>query len=489
MKIHIKIFSLLFSIYGLNAVAQANINNKKETKTLVRDANDKPNIILIYTDDHGFADMGVQGVLKDLKTPNVDALALSGVRATNGYSTAPQCVPSRAGLLSGRSQNKFGIESNASEWDLIKGQNIIPERLKKAGYVTAQFGKWHLGKANEIVDNGFDHIYPQNSGGKFFSNIDINGNDRPLAQYEPEGYHLETCGKAAASIIKRYKNDPFFLYVAFRAPHVPLDAPQKYEDRFPGKMPERRRKALAMLSAVDDSVGLIMKTLEEQNLLENTLVFYIADNGAPYKVYKKDDNGRGPGWDGSLNDPLNGEKGTLIEGGMHVPFLVSWKGTIPKGQVYTQPLSTLDVAATAVALAKLPEDKKLLDGVNIIPYLKGDIKGAPHDYLAWRWLAQSAIRQDKWKLLLIGGGGSDKEFLYDLDADISEKNNLIKKQPAIAKDLRKKLSDWSQNLEPKGLTASKGNGGVWWEYFQYYLNGIESPDLKKHMEEKTKNSD
>lgn len=430
-----------------------------------RSSIEKPNIIVIYTDDHGYADMGVQGQVTDVKTPNVDALVKSGIRAINGYSTAPQCVPSRAGLLAGRSQNRFGLESNVKEPTVFEQQNTLPERLKEAGYVTAQFGKWHLGKPQNIVDNGFDHIYPQNSAADFPSNIDINGNDRELSIYKTQAYHVDACSQAAAGIIKRYKNDPFFLYLAYRAPHVPLDPPQKYVDRFPEDMPRRRRLALAMLSAVDDGVGLIRSTLKEEGLLENTLIFYIADNGAPYKITKEDKPGIGPGWDGSLNDPLNGEKGTLMEGGIHVPFAISWPGQIQASQEYEHPIWTLDVAATSVALAGLKPDPKLLDGVNLMPYLSGKDKSAPHDMLAWRWIAQAAIRQGKWKYLI----GGEREYLFDLDADIEETKNLIGDQPRIAKELKNKLVEWTDELQPPGLATGPMSKN-WTNYFDFYLD-------------------
>jgi uncharacterized sulfatase len=428
----------------------------------------KPNIIVIYTDDHGYADMAVQNVFDDLITPNVDALAQSGVRATSGYSSAPQCIPSRAGLMAGRSQNKFGVESNGlDDMDAIMGaQKLLPERLKEAGYTTAQFGKWHLGDKNRIIEHGFDYIYPQNSQGSFPANIDKNGNDRTLGMYNSGENHLIGCTMAATAMIKRLKDDPFFLYVAYRAPHVPLDPPQEYVDRIPGEMPTRRRLALAMLLAVDDGVGQIVATLEEEKLLENTIIFYIGDNGAPLKIHKEDKPGIGAGWDGSLNDPLNGEKGTLIEGGMRVPFVVSWKGQIPAGQIYEHPIWSLDVAATAVKLAGLSEDPVLLDGVDLMPYLSGENTDEPHEELFWRWTAQSAIREGKFKFIKM----ADREYLFNLETDISETNNIISENENIASRLKEKLENWSNDLIPAGLNIAPPTTTAT-RYFDVYLDG------------------
>jgi arylsulfatase A-like enzyme len=342
----------------------------------------------------------------------------------------------------------------------------IAERLQDAGYVTAQFGKWHLGPGPKITDHGFRHVFNQNSGRPFASNITLDGKDRPMSNLPPEMYHVDGCSRAAASLIERYKEEPFFLYVAYRAPHVPLDAPRKYLSRFPGKMPERRRQALAMLSAVDDGVGLITSTLAKHGLSEKTLIFYIGDNGAPLKIHKLDAPGGGPGWDGSLNDPLNGEKGMLSEGGMHVPFVVSWPGTIPAGQVYDHPISALDVAATAAEIARLETQPADLEGVNLIPHLTGRKTTPPHEVLTWRWVAQSAIREGNWKLLR----GGQREYLYDLEADLEEKHNLAAKHPEIATRLRTKLSTWANELDPPGLASgemSKAATG----YFDFYLDG------------------
>ena len=429
-------------------------------------ADSRPNIIVFYTDDHGHADLSCQGVLDDIKTPHVDALAKSGVLARHGYSTAPQCVPSRAGLMVGKFQSRFGVEANGRDLSGFNKEVTIAERLQDAGYVTAQFGKWHLGPGPKITDHGFRHVFNQNSGRPFASNITLDGKDRPMSNLPPEMYHVDGCSRAAASLIERYKEEPFFLYVAYRAPHVPLDAPPKYLSRFPGKMPERRRQALAMLSAVDDGVGLITSALAKHGLSEKTLIFYIGDNGAPLKIHKLDAPGGGPGWDGSLNDPLNGEKGMLSEGGMHVPFVVSWPGTIPAGQVYDHPISALDVAATAAEIARLETQPADLDGVNLIPHLTGKKTTPPHEVLTWRWVAQSAIREGNWKLLR----GGEREYLYDLEADLEEKHNLAAKHPEIATRLRTRLSTWANELDPPGLASgemSKAATG----YFDFYLDG------------------
>jgi len=434
----------------------------------------KPNIILFYTDDHGHADLGIHGVVKDIKTPHLDALARSGVVATHGYSTAPQCVPSRGGVMTGRFQGRFDLDNNGSALDGFNKETTIATRLQNAGYATAQFGKWHLGPTDAITRHGFKHVFSQNAQRPFSANITLDGKDRPMSDLPPTEYHLDGCSKAAAAIIERYKDQPFFLYVAYRGPHTPLDAPKRYMDRFPGEMPERRRAALAMLSAIDDGVGLITSTLKKHGLTEKTLIFFIGDNGAPLKIHKVDSplQGDAGGWDGSLNTPLNGEKGMLAEGGMSTPFLIAWPGTIPGGQVYEHPVSALDFAATAVnvAGALAPEDAAkaaaTLDGVNLLPHLTGENKSPPHDALYWRWMAQSAIREGNWKLLR----GGEREYLYDLATDREEKRNLAAKHPEIATRLRAKLKTWADGLTPSGMALGP-MAATWNDYFDFYLEG------------------
>ncbi len=437
---------------------------------------EKPNIIVIYTDDHGWPDIGAAGVYDDLKTPHIDALAASGARATNGYSTAPQCVPSRAGLLSGRAQSRFGVEANGGSMEGFNAQTTIAERLKKAGYATGQIGKWHLGPNPQIIDHGFDDVYSKNANRPCHANFTLEGKTTPMQLDKDKNYHLDACSKAALAFIKRHADEPFFIYLAYRAPHVPLDAPKEYLDRFPGKMPERRRQALAMISAMDDGVAEIVADLKKRGLSENTLIFYIGDNGAPLKIHKHDAPGGGPGWDGSLNEPMNGEKGMLSEGGIRVPYLISWPGTIPPDQVFNHPVTTLDVAATAVEIAGEKTDEKL-DGVNLIPFLIGKKSGPPHEFLTWRWIAQAAIREGNWKLLV----GGDRVYLYDLASDPGEKINVIAENPSVTKRLRGLLGVWAEELVPPGLVTGKMSV-IWEKYFDFYLDGKAAEPLNTKPE-------
>lgn len=432
-----------------------------------------PNIVVIFTDDHGYADLGCQQVLSDVKTPHIDALAAGGVRMTDGYVTAPQCVPSRGGLISGQYQNRFGLESNPQNGDpdvmsRFGRLQTIAERLKTAGYATGMAGKWHLGPDDRITEHGFDKVFFKHSNAPGYWNMNLQGADITPAEQKGGGYHLELISSFACSFIERYRDRPFFFYLAYRAPHVPLDPPQEYLNRFPGDMPERRRKALAMLSAVDDGVGRLLGTLRKLGLEENTLIFLISDNGAPLKIHKLDAPGGGPGWDGSLNTPMNGEKGMLTEGGIRTPFVVYWKDTLPAGLVFSHPVISLDVAATANALAGLPDDPAL-DGVNLVPYLTGERTGAPHEVLYWRWLGQSAIRRGPWKYLR----SDQREYLFNLADDPEEQSNLLASHPQIAKDLHAELGQWAGTLLPPGIGGLKSEGmsRAADQYYSWYLDG------------------
>lgn len=454
-------------------------------------AQEKPNIIVIFTDDHGYADIGANGYDDHVKTPHIDQLAASGVRMTSGYITAPQCIPSRAGILTGRYQQRFGLDQNGTI-PLPLEEILIPQRLKKAGYVTGMAGKWHLdpnhgskewikekmpdanltkkvsipGKLRRPYQSdrrGFDYVF-EGYINDYHSNYDLKtGEKRKPKTIREKGYRLEIQTQAALTFIKENKDQPFFFYLPYFAPHVPLEATKKYLDRFPGEMPERRRHALAMLAAIDDGVGAIKQTLQDLHIDQNTLIFFISDNGAPLKMYKEDRpiSFKGGAWDGSLNTPFVGEKGMLSEGGIRVPFIMNWPAVLPKGKLYDQPVSSLDVAATAISQAGLPESKEL-DGVDLIPYLLEEKEDAPHEVLFWRFWSQSAIREGNYKFLKFG----DREFLFDVTTEEHETKNLILDHQELAQQMKAKLLQWSQTLKTKGLEFnSRPSEKKWFDFY------------------------
>jgi len=455
-----------------------------------------PNIIIILTDDHGYADLGVNGIVDDVKTPYLDKLATGGARMTSGYVTAPQCSPSRAGIMTARYQQRFGVDSNEYV-PIPANEPTIAERLRDAGYTTGIVGKWHLtphhlaktwmkdhypeGLKKEIpfaipfkkclphspIKKGFDEYFwsPMIS---YQCNFDLAGNDLPNAPklIVNKDFRVDVQTDAAMAFLKRREKDdnPFFLYLSYYAPHVPLEAPKKYLNRFPGEMTERRRHGLAMISAVDDGVGRIVKYLKKHNLEKDTIVFYLADNGAPYKLTKPDTpitGKHGPEWTGSLNDPWIGEKGMLSDAGIHVPYIVSWPGTISP-VVYEQPVLSLDMSATALAAAGIKTKPGAIDGVDLLPFLSNAQKGAPHDALYWRFWGQSAIREGKWKLLSLGNG---VQMLFDMESDQHEHKNLIAKYPEVAERLEKKLGTWRDEMQRPGFPDEYSREAPWYKHY------------------------
>ena len=316
----------------------------------------------------------------------------------------------------------------------------------------------------------------------YLASHDPAGNDLkgPVVHVDKR-FRIDVQAEWASNFIRRHakEEEPFFLYVSFFAPHVPLEAPQEYLDRFPGEMPQRRRLALAMLSAVDDGVGLISKTLEQQGVTNNTLVFYIGDNGAPLKIHKIDAPGGGPGWDGSLNDPWVGEKGMLTEGGIRVAYIMRWPDQVPRNKVYDRPAIALDATATSLVAAGLKLDAEI-DGVDLVPFLTGNQSGDPHDALFWRWSGQAAIRAGDWKYLQ----GDSRAYLFNVASPLHEKDNLISKHPEIAKRLKTKLTKWSGELVDPGLDAPLSGAGA--SCFYHYLDGKLASHPKYPAESSTK---
>ncbi len=455
----------------------------------------KPNIIVIFTDDQGWADLGVQGQVDDIKTPNLDRMAAEGVNATAGYISAPQCSPSRAGLITGRYQQEFDFE-HIPDGPLPLDQVTLADRLKEAGYVSGMVGKWHLepngvsyrwakknlpgveAKPGEHLaipmkerlrygpgQRGFDEYF-WGELVNYYANYDLKGESlRPEGQgVKDTRFRVDVQTDAALAFIDRNHEKPFFLYLCYFAPHVPLEATAKYLSRFPGEMAERRRYGLAMMSAMDDGVGRILDQLDQYGIEEDTLVVYLSDNGAPLNQSMPDTKPIDTnGWDGSLNTPWVGEKGMLAEGGIRVPFLLRWKGTLPAGTTYDEPIISLDLAATALAMAGLEQPAEM-DGIDLLPYLTEADAAAPERALFWRFWSQSAVREGKWKLLKADG---EATFLFDLESDAQETKNLLAEEPEIAKDLEDKLAAWAGGLTPPGLPKTPLNVQEvgWYEYF------------------------
>jgi arylsulfatase A-like enzyme len=406
-----------------------------------------PNIVLILADDLGYGGIGCQGA-KDIPTPHIDALAAGGVRMTSGYVTCPVCAPTRAGLLSGRYQQRFGFETNPGpeayadpKFGLPRSEKTLAERLKELGYATGMFGKWHVGYKPGLTptDRGFDEFFGFLSGANdYLPNAGRRAGRQPILRgtkmvEEPE-YLTDAFGREAVSFIERHKDHPFFLYLPFNAVHSPLQADSKYLKRFEHIKDQKRRVHCAMMSAMDDNIGRVIETLRKHGLQERTLIIFLSDNGGPTPQTT------------SSNAPLRGYKGQVLEGGIRVPYIVCWKGVLPEGKVYDRPVSTLDVVPTVLAAAGRPIaafDK--LDGVDLVPYMKGARSGDPHEALYWRSNDQRAIRKGDWKLVR---AARDTQWrLYHLERDIGEARDLSDREPARLKELQEAWNAWNAELK------------------------------------------
>lgn len=432
---------LLFSILAANAENGGKSNGDGSQAG-------KPNLVLIVADDLGFADVGFNGS-SQIKTPHIDQLASSGVRFTQGYVSSAVCSPSRAGLLTGRNQVEFGHDNNLAGVEpgfdpnfngLPLTETTIADRLKSLGYVTGLVGKWHLGDLPHFhpLKRGFDEFWGYTGGGHdyFVAEADGKGYKAPIeSNYKtPQEltYITDDKGVECVDFIKRHKNEPFFLFASFNAPHAPMQATEDDLELFQHIKDEKRRTYCAMVHRLDINIGRITETLEKEGLAENTLVVFISDNGGPC-----DQNA-------SLNAPLNGQKGILLEGGIRVPFVMNWPGKLKAGMVYKDIVTSLDIAPTFLELAggkTTPDDK--FTGVNLIPYVAGDSLTAPHKELKWRFTISKAIRQGDWKLISI----PDRlPLLYHLPSDVSEQNNVALQNLDKTKELLKQLGDWDVNL-------------------------------------------
>lgn len=441
-----------------------------------------PNIIIILADDLGYADVGFNGCL-DIPTPHIDKIAERGVVFTNGYVSYCVCGPSRAGLMTGRYQDRFGYSRNPlyAPNDLQMGlplsEETLADALKKADYKSLAIGKWHLGAHESLhpLKRGFNDFYGFLGGGHqyFPENFTLqdpyeakNENDsyrvkllRNYERVEEKEYLTDALSREAVSYIEKNKNRPFFIYLAYNAPHTPLQATEKYLSRFENIKEPKRKTYAAMVSAVDDGVGLVLAKLAELNLTENTIIVFLSDNGGPENT------------NGSNNGVLRGQKGDIFEGGIRVPFAMQWPAKIKAGTIFDHPVISLDIFATVIAQTQTPvKTKNPLDGVNLIPYITGEKKSEPHDYLFWRKFdAQDyAVRKGNQKMVIKKGS---EKMLFDLEKDISEQNNLNTENKDQTEILSNELKKWeSETIVPKFLGLSQDN-----EYNTLYPDRFKKP--------------
>lgn len=408
----------------------------------------RPNIIVILADDMGYADVGFTGCT-DIPTPHIDALAKAGVRCTNGYVSHPFCSPTRAGLMTGRYQQRFGHENNPAydpsdhALGLPVSETTLPRVLRDAGYATGLVGKWHLGAAPELhpLQRGFAEQFGFIGGGhdyfraepgsrrEYFIPLERNGKPVEEREYLTDAFTREAC-----AFVRRHAGDPFFLLLTYNAPHTPQQAAEKYLDRFAHLADPKRKLYAAMVSAVDDGVGRLSAALRELNVESDTLVFFLSDNGGPVGV------------NGSRNDPFRAAKGQVYEGGVHVPFAVRWPARIPAGSEFRHPVISLDIFPTAAAAAGL-KSRAGLDGVDLSPHLSGRNAAPPHSRLFWRMGGGDAfaVREGNLKLVRLRGRAPE---LYDLERDPGEARDLAAEQPQTVKRMESALDAWARELKP-----------------------------------------
>jgi arylsulfatase A-like enzyme len=433
----------------------------QKEKQVVAGKSDRPNIIIILTDDQGYGDVGFNGCT-DIPTPNIDRIAQNGVVFGSGYVSFSVCSPSRAGLLTGRYQDRFGYSRNPlykpfdENIGLPVTEQTLPQLLQQSGYRTIGIGKWHLGAHQKYRPwkRGFDEYFGFLGGGhRYFpseytiANQDSANNEAQSYRTklirneevveETSDYLTDALSREAVAFIERNQQQPFFMYLAYNAPHAPLQATPKYLSRFDHIKNPKRKTYAAMVSAVDDGVGTVLDKLNQLHLTENTIVVFLSDNGGP-----ENDNG-------SDNGALRGAKGTLFEGGVRVPMAIQWPARIKAHSRYEQPVISLDLFATIAANVKgAATPKNTLDGVNLLPYLNGTQQGAPHEYLFWRHYDQKSyavLHESGWKELILRDTSVN---LYHLKTDIGEQvNKALSEQKwiSIFDEQRKK---WEANTIP-----------------------------------------
>lgn len=431
------------SIYGLVVFFCSCADNKSKLSIVASSdlKQNKPNIIVIVVDDAGYVDFGFMGS-KDIETPHIDSLAKDGIVFTDAHVSSTVCAPSRAGLITGKYQQRFGFEANGTGFgnsgdiglsdDVITLANVFQNNK----YKTIAIGKWHLGATTSDHPNkrGFDEFYGFLGGGRSYFPMENPSKELMLQQNGErvifKNYLTDALGERSVSFIEENKDRPFFMYLAFNAVHTPMEAKpndlKKYKDH-------PRQYLAAMTWSLDENIGKLRDKLNELQLLDNTLIYFISDNGGAHN-------------NDSQNGHLKGWKGNKFEGGHRVPFIVSWPSKIKGGKTFDGLTSSLDIFTTSIAAAEIEIDENLvLDGVNLLPYLNGEESGNPHHDLYWRKLDESAARIGDYKLISLENYGST---MYNLSLDIGEMHNISSKDIITFNKLLESFSEWQSKMSP-----------------------------------------
>lgn len=440
---HYLLALVILLIYSCNKSKQSVpvLGSEIITQQLSEELNSKPNIIAIIIDDAGFIDFGFMGS-EDLETPNIDLLAKNGVVFTDAHVSATVCGPSRAGIMTGRYQQRFGFEANhtgdKNSGDIGLADNIptLADEFQNNNYKTTAIGKWHLGATESDHPNkrGFDEFYGFLAGGRSYFPIE-NPSKELMLQHNGKrvqfnGYLTDALGDYSVKFVEENKEQSFFMYLAYNAVHTPMHAKKEHLEKY---INHPRKKLAAMTWSLDENIGKLITKLKELNIYNNTLIYFISDNGGANNNTAK-------------NGVLKGWKGNKFEGGHRVPFIVSWPNEIMSNQTFNGLTSSLDIFKTSIAAANIQsENTTELDGVNLLPYLKKEKNGNPHNQLFWRKLEESGMRYNDFKLIKLKDYG---EVLYDLSTDLSETTDLSKTNTATLKLLNSKLFQWESMLMP-----------------------------------------
>jgi arylsulfatase A-like enzyme len=452
----------------------------------------RPNVVIILADDMGYGDLSSYGS-KLVETRNIDGIGRDGVRFTDGYCSAPLCSPSRAGLVTGRYQQRFGFEQQVSSGAFPERREVrlddgslaplqgeaeflrrgiptaeknIGELFRAQGYRTGVVGKWHLGHGPQFLphNRGFEEsvVFYGNTSvqstrpddpGIVSIKVDfhdelkdvawtregLNGVRRNGELVEVDEYLMFFFRDEAVKFIERHCDEPFLLYFAMNSPVPPLQVPTRYFDRLSGSIANIAQRGYnAMLLAQDEVVGSVLDALRVAGLEDDTIVIFVSDNGNAVSR---------PG----SNAPFSGGKFTTWEGGIRMPYMIKWPGRISAGLVYDQPVSTLDILPTVAAACGVPTTAALpLDGVNLLPYLNGEASGAPHEALFWKLAEYSAVRVGRWKLYRESRNGIAR--LHDLETDPAEQHDLSAAHPDVFEDLSARYDAWNRSLPPRAWT-------------------------------------